>query len=232
MRSFNTMAIRLEEEDARRRRLLNDLGHELRTPLSVLRGEIEAMRDGVHRPSPAGFESMLDDVATMERLLADLRTLALTEAGRLELHPETTDLATLVTDAVSSFALLAEDHGVSIRVLTPQPVDEIDIDPVRIRQVVSNLIDNALRHLPEGGAVTVAVRPGPGTVVVTVSDDGPGIPADLLDSIFDRFTKGADSSGSGLGLSIARDLVEAHGGSVTAVNRERGAMFTVTLPAG
>ena len=222
--SFNKMAGRLEAEDERRRRLLADLGHEMRTPLAVIRGEIEAVIDGVHRPGD--LENVVDEVEIMERLLEDLRTLAMADAGRLELNLEPTDLGDLARDVVASFAARLASQDVSATLASSDDRGEVDVDPHRMHQVISNLVANAIAQMPEGGELEIEVK----RRSITVADTGPGIEPDALDSIFDRFEKASDSSGSGLGLSIARDLVEAHGGTLTAGNRSSGgALFTIQL---
>ena len=221
--SFNKMAEHLEEEEERRRRLLADLGHELRTPMTVIRGEIEAVIDGVHEPG--SLNNVVDEVELMERLLEDLRTLALTEAGGLELVLEAIDLGELVADVVASFTSVLRTQDVTVQ-LDLSGAGEAEVDPHRVHQVIGNLISNALAQMQAGGRLEVTVQ---GTMI-SVADTGPGLPTDL-DGVFNRFVKAADSSGSGLGLSIARDLVEAHGGSIVAFNRpEGGAVFEVRLP--
>ncbi len=220
--SFNKMADRLEAEDERRRRLLADLGHELRTPLTVIRGEIEAVLDGVHPPS--SLRNVVDEVGLMDRLLEDLRTVALTEAGGLELILERTDLGELTTDVVASFTSVMRTQGVDAH-LDIDKAGEAHVDPHRMHQVISNLISNALAQMPNGGRLDVTVD----AMRITVADTGPGLPSDG-DVVFDRFVKASDSSGSGLGLSIAKDLVEAHGGTIKALNRsDHGAVFEVQL---
>ena len=223
--SFNKMAERLDAEEARRRRLLADLGHELRTPLSVMRGEIEALLDGVRPADTEHLEALLDDVEVMERLLNDLRTLTMAEAGQLELHVEDTDLVSLVDDVFTGLRGRAATQGVTMTVAATDPVHS-EVDPVRMREVVLNLAVNALRHMPEGGSLSATVEPSPPTI--EIADSGPGIPDDQLEAVFDRFVKAADSQGSGLGLTIVKDLVEAHGGTVAA-RSDGGAVFTVTL---
>ena len=221
--SFNSMAERLEDEDERRRRLLADLGHELRTPLTVIRGEIEAVLDGVHEPE--SLHNVVDEVELMDRLLEDLRTLALAEAGRLELILEPTNLGDLVTDVVASYRSVTHEQDV-VTDLTVNGTGLVEVDPLRIHQVVSNLVSNALRVMPDGGRLNVTVDGSS----ITVADTGPGMPEDQLPFVFDRFVKASDSTGSGLGLSIARDLVEAHKGTVTAANRPGGgAVFQISL---
>ncbi len=226
--SFNRMAVRLEEEDERRRRLLADLGHELRTPLTVIRGEIEAVLDGVHQPE--NLSMVIDEVNLMERLLEDLRVLTLAEAGRLQLHKEPTDLEAVIGDVVASYSAALEARRVVVEVGVDPGIDDLDVDPYRIRQVLSNLVSNALNQMPDGGRLQISVGKTGATVLIDIADSGPGIPADRLEHVFERFVKSGDSTGSGLGLSIARDLVEAHGGTIAAANRpEGGAVFTIVL---
>jgi two-component system sensor histidine kinase BaeS len=232
VRSFNQMADRLEDADEQRRRLLADLGHEIRTPLTVVRGEIEAMIDGVHDPDPDHLEGLLDEVRVMERLVEDLRTLSLAEAGELSMHPEPTDLSALVGDVVDSHRSAADRSGVVTHISCDEALGEVDVDPVRIREVVANLIVNSLRAMPDGGALSVRVR---GTshdlAEIVVEDTGVGIPAADVEHVFDRFHKGDSSEGSGLGLTISRDLVEAHGGSIAmSSDTGSGTTVTVTLP--
>jgi two-component system sensor histidine kinase BaeS len=230
-RAFNGMAGQLEASEQARRRFLADVTHELRTPLTVLRGEIEAQLDGVHARDDAHLGRLLEHAGTLDRLVEDLRTLALGDAGRLTLHREAVSIGVVVEDAVSAISAAATARGVTV---TAAGADrrglELDGDPVRLGQVITNLLTNAVRHTPQGGAVTVTVMPDPASVTVVVADTGPGIQGDP-DRVFDRFAKAADSGGSGLGLTIARQLVERHGGRLTAANDPAGgARFTVTLP--
>ena len=222
-RSFNRMAQRLEDEDERRRRLLGDLSHELRTPLTVIRGEIEAVLDGVHGAD--SLHNVIDEVELMDRLLDDLGTAVLAEAGTLELRAEPTDLRELAEEVAASFRALAGAKDISLEVVGPE-TGEVSVDPHRIHQVVSNLVANALRETPEGGTITIEA----GRNALSVTDTGPGIEPGDMETIFDRFVKAADSSGSGLGLSIARDLIEAHGGRMWAENEPNGgARFSFVL---
>jgi len=213
--SFNNMARQLETSDEQRRRLLADLGHELRTPLTVVRGEIEAMLDGVHEIDADHLNLLMNEVMVMERLLEDLRTLSLIDAGRLDLHPEATDLVGLVEDVADGYRRRAGQAGVSVVVEAEGEMDDLMLDPVRIREVLTNLAVNALRAMPEGGRLQFLVRPAGTGAVVEVVDSGTGIEAAELEQVFDRFHKGSTSGGSGLGLSISRDLIHAHGGSLT-----------------
>lgn len=231
MNSFNEMARRLEDADEQRRRLLADLGHELRTPLTVIRGEMEAIVDGVHDADPEHMALLLEEVAVMERLLEDLRTLSMAEAGSLALHPEPTDLVALVTEATESHRRTAEAQAVAVVVDGAVEVGEVFVDPVRIREVVSNLVVNSLRAMPDGGALRLLVQLEGRDAVIRVTDTGIGIAADDLEPVFERFHKGLSSAGSGLGLTISRDLVEAHGGSISiSSNVGAGTTVEVRLP--
>lgn len=232
--SFNEMAERLELSDELRRRLLADVGHELRTPLTIVRGELEAMADGVREINQEELRLLLDDIGDMERLLDDLRTLSTTEAGMVNLEKEPTDLAELVEDVSNRFLAQASERGVTIRTSIVDPV-EASIDPYRIGQVVSNVIANGLRAVSSGDEIVVTVAPTDledrSAGMIEVRDSGTGIPAERLPAVFDRFHKGADSNGSGLGLTISRDLVEAHGGTIAiASGVGSGTTVTVVLP--
>ncbi len=230
-RSFNDMAQRLESADEARRQLLADLGHELRTPLTVVQGEIEAMLDGVHEPDPEHLELLLEEVAVMERLLEDLRTLSLAESGALALHPEPVDLPDLISDVLDAHRRSAAAAGVTVTARISAEIGEVVVDPVRIREVLANLVINAVRAMPDGGILIVSADRHGQSIHIAVTDTGVGIdPADL-GHVFDRFRKGSTSSGSGLGLTISRDLVEAHGGSISIDSTlGRGTTVTVSLP--
>ena len=213
--SFNTMARRLETADEQRRRLLADVGHELRTPLTVVRAEIEAMLDGVHRPDVAHLEVLLDEVTVMERLLEDLRTLSLAAAGALALHLEPSDVTGLVSEIADTYRRSSDAGDIAIVVRAQEPIGDVLLDPVRIREVLSNVIANALRAMPEGGTLTISLHTAGPELSIEVADTGVGVEPDEVDHVFDRFMRGSTSSGSGLGLTISRDLVEAHGGTMT-----------------
>jgi len=232
---FDTMAARLEADELQRRALLADVSHELRTPLTVIAGNLEAIIDGVYPADEAHLAPILEGTRVMSRLIDDLRTLTLSEAGTLALHREPTALDLVIAEVVRSFAVAAAAAEVTLADDTTEDLPIADVDPVRIREVLSNLVANALRHTPLGGRVTVVgtAAPDTGTVTIRVSDTGPGIAPDLLPQVFDRFVKGEDSRGSGLGLAIARGLVEAHGGRIAVTSAPgTGATFAVELPTG
>jgi len=212
--SFNSMAERLEEADEQRRRLMSDLGHELRTPLAVIRGEIEAVIDGVHDGGPEHMESLLDEVEVLERLIEDLRVLTLSEAGKLPLQTEQGDLMKVVEEVAASYRPTASTSGIEILVEAPTVVPSIVMDPVRIRQALTNLVVNSIRAMPGGGRLTITVEVEDDRVSTGVIDTGPGIDPGQIEEVFGRFVKAEDSPGTGLGLSIARGLMRAHGGDV------------------
>jgi two-component system sensor histidine kinase BaeS len=231
-RAFNTLVSRLEVEDRERRTLLADVSHELRTPLAVIRGRVEAIIDGVHPADEAHLSAIVDETRVMERLVEDLRTLSLAESGTLSLHREGVDPDELVRDVAASFGPAAAEAGIALRVDVPEDLPEAELDPVRMREVIGNLVDNALRHTPRGGQVTVRVRGG-AALRLEVTDTGPGIEPSVLPHVFERFVKGQGSRGSGLGLAIARSLVAAHGGTIEVESRAgAGTTFTVIIPTG
>jgi signal transduction histidine kinase len=228
--SFNRMAERLDEEDERRRRFLSDVGHELKTPLTVLRGEIEALVDGVRPADRDHLVSLLDDVDTVERLVEDLRTLTLVDAGQLILHKEEVDVGRLVKDSLDSAASLLSAHDVDVAVHMRD--DSIaTVDPTRIRQIIWNLVTNAVRAMPDGGTLSASLEGRSDDLRIEFADTGRGIDPENIESIFERFVRSGDSTGSGLGLTIVRDLVIAHEGTITAENRPGGgAVFVLELP--
>jgi two-component system sensor histidine kinase BaeS len=229
--AINSMAQRLQADERQRQALLADVGHELRTPLAVIRGEVEAMVDGVHPADEAHLTMVLDEVEVLSRLVDDLRTLMLSEGGTLALHREPTDLAIVAAECIGALRPAAQRVGVTLDLQTDDDVPLGDLDPVRMRQVISNLVDNAVRHTPAGGSVTVAVEARNGSLQLDVRDTGEGIGPELLPRVFERFVKGKGSPGSGLGLAIARSLVEAHGGTISVESAPgQGATFRVVIP--
>ena len=233
--AFNEMAGRLETNEEQRRRLIADVAHELRTPLSVIRGNAEGVLDGMYDADEQSMGPIVAETETMARLLDDLQTLTMAETGTLKLYRQPVDPRSLVDGVVAAFGGQAAERSVRLRADLGDPgagPPEIDADPVRIRQVLENLVANALRYTPPDGSITVAAQPTAFGVTFRVIDSGPGIRAADLPHLFDRFTKSADSGGSGLGLAIAKTLVEAHQGSIQAENAPAGgAVITFTLPA-
>lgn len=230
-RAFNTMTARLEKQERLRRDLMADVAHELRTPLSVMRGRLEGLVDGVYQRDDATLVQLVEETKHLERLVEDLRTLAHAEGGTLKLQRESTDIAVLLQDVVRSFAARADAGGIELSASSAPDLPLIDIDPVRIREVLANLLANALRHTARGGHVAVSAAVDQDRMRIAVRDTGSGISPEQLPKIFDRFAKGVDSTGSGLGLAIARNLVLAHGGEISAESVvAQGTTVTFTLP--
>jgi signal transduction histidine kinase len=174
---------------------------------------------------------VLEEAKVMARLLQDLQTLSTAEAGQLVLHREPTTARRLAGDAVAAFEGAAAEKGVALRTSVSDDLPNLNVDPFRIGEVLSNLLANAVRHTPNGGSITVAADRDDQTIAFSVTDTGPGIPPEELPNVFDRYVKAADTGGSGLGLAIARTLVEAHGGSISAANEPAGgATVRFTLP--
>lgn len=231
-RAFNEMTARLEANDAQRRALLADVSHELRTPLTVIQGNLEGLLDGVYPMDRAHLEPVLDETRQLARLIEDLRTLALAESGALVLQKEATDLSILIHETIASFRAQAESTGIALSVETAPALPNVIVDPARIRQVVENLIANALQYTPRGGEIRVTVTSDTGkNVSVTIQDTGRGISPEELPHVFERFYKARDSRGTGLGLAITRSVIEAHGGKVFAESRAgQGTKIWFTLP--
>jgi signal transduction histidine kinase len=232
-RSFNTMAERLEAGENVRRSLLADVAHELRTPLSVVQGDVEGILDGLYPPDRAHLQPVLEEAKVMSRLLEDLQTLSTAEAGALPLHRQLVGPEELVADAVAAFRVRADAAKVGLRTRVAPALPQVDVDPVRIGEVFANLLLNAIRHTPPGGSVEVtAKRADNGRVAFVVRDSGPGIDPQVLPHVFDRFVKATGSDGAGLGLAIARSLVQAHGGRITAdSSADEGTVMRFFLPA-
>ena len=234
-RAFNTMTERLQNHDRLRRDLMADVAHELRTPLTVIQGKLEGLLDGVYPPDQRQLGVLVEETHVLSRLIEDLRTVALSEGGALKLLKESADVDALARDVVHAFEGEAGERDVTLRMAAPEHLPPIAVDPVRIREVLSNLLANALRHTPSGGTVDVRVyesRSSSGyAIAVDVRDTGSGMPADEIARVFDRFHKGPASRGSGLGLTIARGLVTAHGGEIRASSAPgAGTTMSFTLP--
>lgn len=230
-RAFNQMTARLQKDEEERRRLLADITHELRTPLTVVQGQLEGIIDGVYTADVPRLERILEETKVLARLIDDLRTLSLAEGGKLQLHREPTDLVILVEECVAAFRNSAETAKVELRTSVTGDIPLLDVDPVRLREVLGNLIANALRYTPQGGKIDVDLASTATQVTILVKDNGRGIPSAILPHIFDRFVKTEDSHGSGLGLAIVKNLVTLHGGTVEASSEPgAGTTMTVTLP--
>ena len=244
-RAFNQMAASLEEAEQSRRAMTADIAHELRNPLAVQRANLEALQDGIYPLTSENLNSVLEQNYLLNRLVEDLRTLALVDSGQLALERTSTDLTVLVTRIVDRHRPQADARSVSLNVSASEHVPIIFLDPGRVEQILGNVLSNALRYTPEGGQIDIEITSPPKGITksndieivrLTVHDNGPGIPPEALPYLFDRFFRGdrarcRDEGGTGLGLAIARQLSQAHGGDLTARNHPQGgAVFTLTLP--
>jgi two-component system OmpR family sensor kinase/two-component system sensor histidine kinase BaeS len=233
--SFNRMVTEIQSADQRRRDMTADVAHELRTPLHILQGNLEGIQDGVYEATPQQVELLLDETRRLARLVDDLRTLSLAEAGQMPLARAPVDLEALLADAAVTFSGPAEAAGIELRVdiaLHDGAPLNIEGDAGRLDQALGNLLANAIQHTPAGGRVTLRLEALPGrTARILVSDTGPGISPEDLAYIFDRFWRGRETGGgSGLGLAITRQLVEAHGGQIRAESMPgSGTTFTIDL---
>jgi len=219
-RAFNQMSQKLEVGDATRRSFLADVSHELRTPITVIRGQVEAIGDGIYPADEDHLRPILAQTALLERLVDDLRTVSLAESGALEVRRTPVDLAALTREVAAGFAARAAAADVRLELITDPDQPPITADPALLGRVLTNLLSNGLRHTPAGGAVTVQTTGANGGIAeaqqLTVTDTGPGIPDELRPRVFERFVRGPGSDGSGLGLAIARDLMTAQGGTIRA----------------
>lgn len=228
--SFNAMAETLEKNELERKSMIADIAHELRTPLAVMQARLAAMQDDVVPLNATELEKVYRQTELLSRLVADLRTLSLAEAGRLSFNLQSVDLKTLLENVVSSFEEMAKAKNVQI-VLEANKAAFVHADSDRLTQVFSNLLDNALRYTPTDKSIYIQLAAKEQTVNVEIHDAGPGLSEEALVKVFDRFYKGDERSGSGLGLAIVKSLVELQGGLVTVSNGlEGGAVFRVMLP--
>ena len=231
--SFNQMIENLKRSEALRQMMTADIAHEIRTPVTIIQGTLEAILDGVYEPSDETIAPIYEETLHLGRLIDDLRDLALAEAGELRLEQESVDLEGLVRQ-VTEAAISAPEEAPKLQI-DAEPIPLVDVDPKRIRQVLANLLANALRHTPTDGEIRIGIRRVSDAVELVVADTGPGIAEGDLPHLFERFYRGDPArnrgGGSGLGLAIARQWVEAHGGKIRADNGpDGGARFTIRLP--
>ncbi len=235
--AFNEMAASLDSAERKRRELLADVAHELRTPLATLEGYVEALADGVLPADAQSWAVLRAETSRLERLIEDLSKVSRAEERQLDLRVAPTSPAALVEAAVQGAAPGYAAKGVSLETRVAQRLPPVQVDSDRLGEVLANLLENALRHTPSGGRVEVAAAHDGATVELIVSDSGEGIPPEHLERVFERFhrvdpARARASGGSGIGLSIARAIVEAHGGRIRAESEGtgRGARFVVALP--
>jgi two-component system, OmpR family, sensor histidine kinase BaeS len=234
--AFNQMSAELARANRSRRQMTADIAHDLRTPLTVIKGYAEALRNGDLPPAAATFETVYQEAEHLSHLVEDLRTLSLVDAGKLTLHRQAVQPGDILERTAAAHLPQAQQSGITLGVDVAADLSPIHADPERLVQVLGNLVGNALRYTPEGGRITLAARQQAGGIRLTVRDTGAGIdPADLP-HIFDRFYRGDDSretneGESGLGLAIAKSLVEAHGGSISVTSTPgEGSTFAIILP--
>jgi two-component system sensor histidine kinase BaeS len=233
--AFNAMAVSMEENERQRQAMVSDIAHELRNPLTNVRGYLEGVQDGLVPVDDALIASLLEESTLLGRLVDDLQDLALADAGRLHLHPEPLDAAEVVEQVAAAHRAAATVAGITITAEVDGPL-RIDGDPGRLRQALGNLVGNALRYTPAGGSVTLSASAADGQATIVVADTGTGIAAEHLPHVFDRFyradaSRSRETGGSGLGLAITRHLVEAHGGTIEAQSVDgAGSTFTIRLP--
>lgn len=235
-RTFNTMAVALQHEQILRNNLMADVSHELRTPLTVLEGNLRAALDRVYALDQAEVANLYAQTRHLIRLVNDLRELSLAETRKLPLEKQPTDLNALVEEIMQALEPLAEEKEILLLNET-NALPEISVDAMRIRQVLFNLLSNALRHTARGGEIRVSGQARAGEILLHVRDNGEGMDAEQLNAVFDRFyradkSRSRDTGGTGLGLAIVKALVEAHGGCVEASSegKNKGSTFTIVLP--
>ena len=235
-RTFNTMAEGLENAERQRRNMTADVAHELRTPLSNIQGYVEAVRDGVLEPTSDTLDTIHQQVSYLSRLVDDLRLVAETESGNFVLNRAPSSLGVVVRESVEAVRPRAEAKGVNVSLEIPPELPAFEFDRTRIGQVMGNLLENAIRHTPSGGNVTVSAQVEQSRASVAVADGGEGIPREALGHVFERFyrvdpSRARTTGGAGLGLTIAEQLVEAHGGSIRAESKAgHGSRFIFDLP--
>ncbi len=230
--SFNQMSAELTKANQARKQMTADIAHDLRNPLTVINGYLESLQDGKLKPTPERFAVMQAEVQHLQRLVEDLRTLSLADAGELTLHLEPTLISDLLNRVAEAYRHQAEQNQISLTVDTESNLPEIDLDPVRMEQMLGNLVSNALRYTSQGGKIRLEAKQLNGRLSVSVIDNGSGIPADILPHIFERFFRGDTSrsgSESGLGLAIVKSIVELHGGVIHTESNKKGTQFIIKL---
>lgn len=234
--AFNQMSSELDRLNQMREQMTADIAHDLRTPLTVLSGYLEAMEDGTLAPTPSRLQMMRQEVVVLQRLVADLRTLSLADAGRLALYKEPVAIGELLAQVQSAYQHQAGQQAVALVVNSAEKIPPVSLDAARIQQALGNLVSNALQHTSGDGRIMLAAKAGDAAIEISVADTGSGIPADDLPHIFNRFYR-ADSSrqegqgGSGLGLAITKSIVAAHGGDIAVASTlGNGTRFAITLP--
>lgn len=235
-KAFNKMSAELLRSVNARKQMTADIAHELRTPLSLILGHAEAVHDGVLQPTRENFEIIREEAGRLERLVNDLRILSLADAGELRITMQTVNPQQLLQEVASLYQYRTQRKNISLDLDIASPLPNIEVDPGRMTQVLTNIMDNALRHTPEGGKISLSAKSVHDQVELSVQDSGPGLNAEDLDRIFERFyradpSRQREDGGSGLGLAIAKSIVQAHGGQVAAESGlRRGLKVMISLP--
>jgi signal transduction histidine kinase len=230
------MAGELENSDKIQRNMIADIAHELRTPLTNIRGYLEAISDGVAKPDADTITSLNEEAILLSRLVSDLRELSLAESGALKLDFQMQDISGVLQKTIATQRPTAKTKGLTLTHFLSADLPPVNIDAHRISQVVRNLLENAIAHTESGGSITVTAEKADNQITIAVSDTGEGIPLEAIPHLFERFyqvdpSRARATGGSGLGLKIARWLVEAHGGTITVQSEPgKGSCFTFTLP--
>jgi signal transduction histidine kinase len=236
--SFNQMSADLARANELRRQMTADIAHDLRTPLSVIKGYTEGLRDGILQPTSETFQIIHQEAEQLSRLVEDLRTLSLADAGELTLTRQLAHPRELLERTAAAHLPRAQQLEIGLQVTAEANVPAVNVDPERMAQVLGNLVSNALRHTPAGGRISLAAAQRGSNVLLTVQDTGVGIAPDKLRRIFTRFYRGDESrqaheGESGLGLAIAKSLVELHGGAISVESTlGEGTTFAIALPVG
>ena len=238
-KAFNKMSTELSRSVNARKQMTADIAHELRTPLSLILGHAEAVHDGVLPPTRENFEIIREEATRLEHLVDDLRILSLADAGELTINPQTIEPQRLLQEVAAIYQYQAQRKNITLDLDITSPLSDIEVDPGRMTQVLTNILDNALRHTPEGGRIVLSAKDTNDQVELTIEDSGPGLKAEDIDRIFNRFYRtdssrqrdGAFPGGSGLGLAIARSIVQAHSGQLSAESEAgKGLKVIVRLP--
>ena len=238
-KAFNKMSAELSRSVNTRKQMTADIAHELRTPLSLILGHAEAVHDGVLPPTPENFEIIREEAARLEHLVNDLRILSLADAGELTMSLQTIEPERLVNDMASLYQYQTQKKNISLDVKIASPLATLEVDPVRMTQVLTNILDNATRHTPAGGRIVISAKQIGDHVEISIQDSGPGLKAEDLERIFERFYRtdsarqrdGAVAGGSGLGLAIAKSIVQAHNGQLSAESEAgKGLKIKILLP--
>lgn len=235
-KAFNKMSAKLSRSVNTRKQMTADIAHELRTPLSLILGHAEAVHDGVLPPTMENFEIIREEATRLEHLVNDLRTLSLADAGELTMTFQAIDPGRLLQEVASLYQVRTQKKNISIKLDIASPLSTLEIDPGRMTQVFTNILDNATRHTPEGGTLILSAKQMDELVEISIEDSGPGLPSNEAEKIFERFyradpSRQREDGGSGLGLAIAKSIVQAHSGQVSAESEAgKGLRVIIAMP--